>query len=275
MNNALSIDLEFWWNNEFLKPYLKGTEIDTVEKNIDLLLSFLRIHDIKATFFVLGILAEKYPHIIEQICKDKHEIGYHSHSHTMLTNHTQTSFSEEIKKGSDLFSSYDIIGFRAPCFSLNNNTKWILPILQRYNFVYDSSLFPIPTPLYGVKNCPISVYRPSFEDISREDPNGPIIEFPISVLSNRCRIPISGGFYFRMSPISILNLGMKIINKTRPCNIYLHLKDLFPTPKIVTDPYAHFLSHYGVSQSIQKFEFLINNYRFNTISSVLRDLHVN
>ena len=104
-----------------------------------------------------------------------------------------------------------IKGFRAPTFSLDNRTKWALKVLLDHGYQYDASIFPVKlNPLYGMDGAPAQPYRISFEDVRKEDPHSPLLEFPLPLLTiGRLKIPISGGFYLRDFPDYLPPLGIE------------------------------------------------------------------
>jgi polysaccharide deacetylase family protein (PEP-CTERM system associated) len=273
MNNAMSVDLEFWWNNEFYKGYVPKEKEDYLLESLDLLLNLFEKYHIRATFFVLGRVAEKYPDSIEKLYHYHHEIACHGYSHTRLHLLGEEKFEREIIRSLDLLSSYNPVGFRAPYFSLDNSTKWIFPILKKYHFQYDSSIFPITNMLYGVPDAPIGIYRPSFDNISIDDPEGSIIEFPLSVLNLGMHIPISGGFYLRVLPEFFLRRGLNRINRTRPAVIYIHPHEINKNiPKLNVNPFSRFVSYYGRERTSDKLEALFREFDFKPIRDVLHEV---
>jgi peptidoglycan/xylan/chitin deacetylase (PgdA/CDA1 family) len=135
MIKALSIDLEFLWCNEFLTKYLPEEKEDLIVESLNPLLCLLDKHEIKATFFVLGLVAEKYPQLIEDLYKNGHEIAVHAYSHNTLHKLGPVEFENEMKKSMNLLAKYNPIGFRAPSFSIDNDTKWAFNILEKYGFL--------------------------------------------------------------------------------------------------------------------------------------------
>jgi polysaccharide deacetylase family protein (PEP-CTERM system associated) len=261
----LSFDLEFWYNSEFIKNYIpKGIESfddKTIESTIPLL-KILKRFNTKATFFVLGKVAEKYPDLIRQIANDGHEIASHGYSHKTLNDLTPIEFEEEIKKSVRLLEKINgvkPIGFRAPNFSLNNKTKWALKILERNGFKYDSSIFPFKTPLYGDSKAPLEIYK-----ISKN-----ITEFPIAVYQKAAlRIPIAGGFYFRLIPLSIYQTILVSIQKKRDAVIYLHPHELYNfIPNLKIPWWKKKLKYWGVNNSLVKFEELLKKFELISINN--------
>lgn len=274
MINALSIDLEHWWCNEFLTDYLpKNKEVQIIE-SLNPLLKLLDCYDVKATFFVLGEVAEEYPEVVEDIYERGHEIACHGYSHKTLYKLGKDGFEEEIIKSMKILSKYKPVGFRAPSFSVNNNTGWAFDILEKYGFEYDSSIFPFKTELYGVPNAPLHPYRPSKIDVANNDPYGNIVEFPLTVMRYAgLNIPIAGGFYLRILPLWFLVRAIRKVNSERHAIIYIHPWELYPkTPRMNAPFKSRFIAYYGINSAFKKLENLVKEFRFEPVREVLNDV---
>jgi polysaccharide deacetylase family protein (PEP-CTERM system associated) len=234
----------------------------------------LNKYDTKATFFVLGKLAEKYPELIKTISQKGHEIGSHSYSHKTLHELGMKNFEDEIEKTNVILKSItgkSPLGFRAPTFSIDNTSKWALDILAKHDYKYDSSIFPVKTGLYGVPDAPIFSYNPSKDDITVHDPNGPIIEYPLSVIKIGKNIPIAGGFYLRLFPVSFLKYAIDRVNTKRSVVIYMHPWEMYSyTQKVHLPLIYRFVTYYGVNSAFSKLEHLLKNFTFSPIREVLR-----
>lgn len=272
MINALSFDLEYWYNAESIKDYLPERREDLIIESTIPILDLLDRYDVRATFFVLGTVAEKYPELIETIYEKGHEIASHGYSHTILHDLGEEKFKEEIEKSVDLLGTIaeKPIGFRAPRFSIDSSTKWSFKVLEQYGFKYDSSIFPIKIKAYGVPNAPLSPYTPSMDDITKSDQNGGIVEFPLSVFRIGANVPISGGFYLRVIPFSVLKLAIRSINKKRPAIIYIHPWETYNgLPKLKMPIIPRFINRYGVDSALNKLEGLLKNFEFKPVREVL------
>jgi polysaccharide deacetylase family protein (PEP-CTERM system associated) len=273
MKNALSIDLEYWYSPELLRNKVPRIDRDFIEEMTDPLLDLLSKNRTKATFFVLGEIAEKYPQLIKKIHEEGHEIASHSFSHRPLYEMERSEFESEIKKSIavlERITNERPLGFRAPTFSLDNSTRWALDVLVEYGFKYDSSIFPLKTRLYGVKNCPLDIYRPRLDNITQNDPKGKIIEFPMTVYEKIVRIPVSGGFYFRFIPYMIFKSLLKNINKTRPGIIYLHPWEMHKmTPRLDLPVMSRFITYYGIDSAMEKLDILLRDFTFKPVRDIL------
>ena len=237
----LTFDLDFWHSGQFLKKYLpkdKSLLKDFVREPTEPILNLLKQHNQKATFFVLGQIAEKYPDLIKKISQLGHEIASHGYSHQILEDLGPEEFEKEISKTNQIIekiTNQRPIGFRAPNFSLNYKTQWAFKILEKYNFQYDSSIHPL------------SIHKSL---------NSSIIEIP----------PSLGGIYFRVLPLKLYLSLIKYTIKIKTPVIYLHLHELFPsTPRIESAPYLRKkIKYIGIKNALNKFEKILK--KFNLIS---------
>jgi peptidoglycan-N-acetylglucosamine deacetylase len=278
MKNALSIDLEDCLCNEFLLRHIpadidRSIVDDQVIKATDALLKLLDKYHTKATFFVLGEIAAKHPDYIKMLHDGGHEIGSHTYSHTTLHKLGQKRFEEELKVSTHLIKSIiheQPVGFRAPSFSVDQSTAWAFDLLEKYGYKYDSSIFPVKTMLYGVPKALTMPYRPSLADITKNDPGGKIIEFPLSVVSSVMNIPVSGGFYLRCLPGPLLRFSIGHINKKKPAIIYIHPWEIYTdTIRVKSPPFVQFEAYYGIRSTYHKLEMLLKKYEFEPVRSVL------
>lgn len=275
MKNALVIDLEHWYSNEFLTEYLPSEKIDQDVEAVMPILDLLDRYNLCVTFCVLGTFAERHPELIKLIHDKGHEIQSHAYSHKTLHELGKKAFEDEIKRSIYLLESITgegPVGFRAPSFSIDNSTKWAFEILEKYGFKYDSSIFPIKTMLYGEPKAPISIYKPSKEDITEHNSKGEIIEFPMTVIKFGTNIPLAGGFYLRILPLWFLILGIRHVNKKRPAIVYIHPWETYPnTPRLRLPFFSRFVAYYGINTSLSKLEELLKEFTFSSIREVLKD----
>lgn len=275
--NALVVDVEHWYSPELLRRNSAAEEIDQFPESITPILDVLRRNKTTATFAILGTVAEKHPGLIRQLYDEGHEIATHAWSHKTLHELGKDGFDEEIRKSLALLESITgerPVGFRAPSFSIDNSTKWAFEILQKYGFEYDASIFPLKTMLYGVSNAPLQIYRPAKDDITNNDPNGRIVEFPMTVLKIGMNLPIAGGFYFRVLPLWLLKYGIRRVNEERPAILYIHPWETYPnTPRLNLPLFSRFVTYYGINRALKKFETLLKMFKFSSIRYVLENYY--
>lgn len=281
MQNAFTIDLEEWYHPEFVTKFVPAHQRkDQVEDAVSPLLELLDRYDTRATFFILGQVAEKHPELIEKIYEEGHEIASHGYSHKHLHELSKEKFEDDLRKSMNMLESIikeKIIGFRAPSYSIDQDTAWALDILERLGCKYDSSVFPLrfrKKSLYGVRNAPLYPYSPSKEDITKEsdDRNRKIIEFPLSIVKlSGIKIPVAGGAYLRLLPAWFLRLAIKKINKEeRPAIIYVHPWETYEKTPRIKLPFPHSqITYYGINSALKKVESLLRNFEFGTAKDVL------
>jgi polysaccharide deacetylase family protein (PEP-CTERM system associated) len=272
--NALSFDLEEWYHSELLEG--KRSPLSQAEEATRPVLDLLDRYQIKASFFVVGEVAEQNPHLIQSIYEAGHEIGCHTFSHTLVWNLDESLFREELEHFHSvmekILGKIKIQGFRAPCFSIDNRNRWVFKVLLDFGYQYDSSIFPLKiNPLYGIRGAPTRRYRISFEDVRKEDPQSPLVEFPLCPLMiGRLKIPISGGFYLRALPTFFLYWGLRRINQSQPFLVYFHPWEGYDkTPRFQLPLYNRVISYYGISSALKKLEFLLKHFRFTRIDHLL------
>ena len=173
--NILGIDFEDWYHPELIKKNIKNEKHNpSVINGIDKILDLLRKHETFATFFVVGELLEIQPDIFDKIIENDHEIGFHTMHHDRLDSlGFKVKFSSEIKKFAELTNNKSK-GFRAPTFSLNNTSSWIIDVLEENNYIYDSSVVPAKTSMYDLPNAEHKPYRITSESIEKKYPIGKV-----------------------------------------------------------------------------------------------------
>ncbi|MCB9256485.1 MAG: polysaccharide deacetylase family protein [Chitinophagales bacterium] len=274
-SHFLSVDLEDWYTSAYLRAYVKEhTAIDRIEQSTEAILTLFDKHQVKATFFVLGSVAEKHPSLIKKIAYKGHEIASHAYSHTPLWNLNKHSFEEEIVKTNTILQNLvdkEIKGFRAPYASLSQDSAWAIDILKDHGFKYDSSIFPMKTPLYGVKNAPLEMYKISSSDILKPDTSSELLEIPFSVYQKfGMSIPCTGGIYGRFLPAFALNQLLAKLAKDRAINFYFHPWEIDKhIPKIPVPLYNYIVSYYNINSYLSKVDRLLKKYSFSSFEQRL------
>lgn len=272
--NLLGIDFEDWFHPELIQRSLKpGKKDPRVINGIDKILDWLRKNDTFATFFVVGELLEFKPDILDKIIGNGHEIGFHTMHHTRLSSpEYHNSFDEEIKKFAELTSKKSK-GFRAPTFSLDHSTAWAVDILAQNNYVYDSSVVPTKTAMYGIPNAEQKPYRISSAVVDRNDPNGKLVEFPLLITSIfGKKVPTAGGFYLRVFPMKIINDSIKHYEKKNmPATFYIHSWELTPElmPKVPLSLMDSFVTYHNLKKTLSKMDQIIKKFKFTSFERFL------
>ncbi len=224
--NALTFDIEEYFHAEAFARVLRPEEwpglasrvVDTTERLLDI----LDYADARATFFVLGWVAERYPALVQDIAGRGHEIACHGYGHQMIQRQTRLEFAKDVQRAKTAVedaAGAAVVGFRAPTFSVMRETLWSLEVLWEAGFLYDSSIFPIVHDRYGIPDAPRFPYR-----VPVMNGHG-IAEFPLSTISILGRrLPIAGGGYFRLLPYAVTRRAIDRLNRRehQPAIVYLH-----------------------------------------------------
>ena len=269
--NLLGIDFEDWFHPELIQKKLTNEEKKPkVIEGIDKIIDWLNDNETYATFFVVGELLEYEPEIFDKIIENGHEIGFHTMYHTRLdTKNFRKKFEEEIK----IFDKMTLgksKGFRAPTFSLNESSKWLIDVLEENGYEYDSSIVPAKTSMYGLPNAEIKPYKISSKSLESEDPEGIITEFPI--LTTKFlgkKIPAGGGFYVRTLPEKIVMNAIKDYEKNNmPATFYIHSWELTPEymPKIKLSVKDNFITYHNIEKTLVKMSKILEKFEFTSFN---------
>ena len=275
MKNILTIDVEELFHAEYARNLRRKENVFRTPFNLSVILKLLDEPNTKATFFIVGEVAEKYPSVIKEIIDGGHEVAFHSYDHKPLWEKNPEQLETEIERFNELLQSITgnrCIGFRAPSFSLDNKTKWALEVLEEAGMLYDSSVFPALTPLYGVSSALVSPYKPSKNDLTLADIEGKLWEFPLAVYSFfGFRIPAAGGFYLRFMP-SLVWRALKKMNKLEsPAVIFIHNWELdSETPKLRLNPYRSFVTYHNIDKMVELVKRLLRDFEFTSFAEYMK-----
>ncbi len=267
--NLLGIDFEEWFHPELIQKHIttKNNELSVVN-GIDKILDLLRTHGTYATFFMVGELLEAKPELLDKILNGGHEIAFHTMYHTRLDSmKNKQEFVDELKKFAELTSNKSK-GFRAPSFSLNNSSSWIFDVLETNNYLYDSSVMPAKTRLYGLPNAEKKPFRISSTSIEKNDPNGNLIEFPLLTTKIFGKtFPAAGGFYLRFFPLKIIEQAIrKNESEQIPSSTYIHSWELTPEfmPKLNMPLIDHFITYHNLQKVFGRIDNLLKKFKFTS-----------
>lgn len=304
MINALTIDVEDYYQVsafESLSPPDSWPGFESrVEGNTLRILDLLDEAGVKATFFILGWVADKCKGLAGEISKRNHEIASHGYWHRRVYTQTRAEFREDVRKAKTLLEDQvgmEIIGYRAPSYSISQESIWAFDELAKAGYKYDSSVFPIRHDLYGMPfwpRFPFFVQRleggnwaPSDNSIDKEycDPEGNatndkasrLLEIPITTLTLCGRnFPLAGGGYFRLFPYSVTHWGLSRINRAEKKSFifYLHPWEIDPgQPRMKNASSKSRFRHYlNLSKTETRFKKLLRDFKFAPIcEAVLAD----
>lgn len=277
MINALTIDVEDYFQVTAFEGVVDRQDWaiypSRVENNTRRVLDLLDEFHIKATFFVLGWVAERFPDIVLDIAKRGHEVACHGYGHELVYTLGPEAFRADVQKSKAILehlTGVPLLGYRAPSYSITEKSLWALDILIEEGFVYDSSIFPIIHDNYGI---------PGGERFSHTltRPAGSILEFPLTTLNlnlpgRKIALPIAGGGYLRLLPAGVIQWGMHRINQIeqQPTVLYFHPWEIDPDqPRIKASLKSRFRHYVNLDTTEDKLRILFKGLEFGTMSRVL------
>jgi len=268
ITNALTVDFEDWYQGlEIPHTHWAGYE-DRVVQAGRRLLRLLEETGTRATFFVLGYVAEQHPEIVREIAAGGHEIGTHGYSHTLIYRQAPDLFRSEMGRSIKLLediTGQQVLGHRAPFFSITRDSLWALEVLGELGIRYDSSIFPVLNYRYGIEDAPRWPYK-----LAAGEQN--LMEFPISTWKLLGRnLPIAGGAYFRIYPYAFTRRAFRAVNgKGHAAVFYLHPWELDPEHPRIPLPRRISLTHYfNLKKTEERFRRLLKDFSFAPMKEVL------
>ena len=273
MLNALTIDVEDYFhvsNFSSLVSFDDWTALESrVVENTRRTLRLLEKYDVRATFFVLGWVAEYHPEIVLEIHKDGHEVACHGYSHRLAYEMTPEEFRADVLRAKGLLERLigePVRGFRAASFSLTPETPWGPEILREAGFEYDSSMFPIRHHRYGNSN------GQRFPHVI-ETKEGPLVEFPLTTFRLLGQnLPFAGGGYLRLLPYTVIHRAISHVNRVekQPVILYLHPWEFDPDqPRIPASALSRFRHYHNLHRTEEKLRKLLEEFQFAPVAEVL------
>lgn len=271
--HALSFDIEDWFHMVAIPAVADPKKWDElpslVEERTRWIVDTLAAYGVRATFFVLGWVARKYPQITRMIADGGHELGTHSFWHRRVDRMTPDEFAADLRESIDVIqeqSGQKVRGFRAPSFSITPGAEWALDALLDAGLEYDASLFPALRG-HGGYPCPQQAHAFTNTPSGRSIP-----ELPMSVLTlGPLRLPFSGGGYLRLLPGRFIRYGFdRFARRGTPVVVYLHPRDFAPDcPRVPMSPRRRFKCYVGLGTTENKLNMLLSRYRFDTCADAL------
>ena len=274
--NILTFDIEEWFqllDNPTLENISKWDTFESrIEQNTERILSFLQQNDLKATFFCLGWVGKKYPHVIKKISNLGYEIGSHTTFHKLVFKHTPQSFKKDLSESIDTLSNITgkkVKYFRAPGFSIGTQNLWAFEIIAESGIEIDCSVFPAPRahgglPTYGTQGPSIIKYN-----------GAQLKELPISVYSilNK-NFVFSGGGYFRLFPYPLIKKWTK---QSEYIMTYFHPRDFDAGQPMIDDLslIRKFKSYVGIKSALKKLDKWVHDFEFIDIDEANKKIDWN
>lgn len=281
MLNSISVDVEEYFHATNLEPWVGPAKWHTLPSRLEYsvfrLLEIFREAQTTGTFFVLGSVARRWPNVIRAISSAGHEIASHGYAHRLAYEQTPKKFFRDVYRTKRLLedlTATEILGYRAPNFSIRDENSWAYDKLLHAGYQYDSSLYPVRHPRYGNRDkarTPFNVQRPG----------GSILVIPLATSEFHCgsvstRIPIAGGAYWRVFPRHFISWALKRANEKEGigCHCYLHPWEVDPAqPRFRELPFVIQLRHYsGISGMDRRLEHFLKHRSFVPIREVIKNL---
>jgi polysaccharide deacetylase family protein (PEP-CTERM system associated) len=276
--NCLTFDIEEHFQVAGFDSPLRRREWDSfesrVERNTEELLRLLAMKHVHATFFILGWVAERHRGLVQRIAAEGHEIASHGYAHEMITTQTRDQFREDVGKAKKILEDLvgeQVVGYRAPSFTITNATRWALEVLVEVGYRYDSSIFPIFHDRYGIPGADPWCHKVTI-------PSGEQLwEIPPSTANLvGVRIPVAGGGYFRLIPYSILRWFLHQVENTgHPLVMYLHPWEIDPEQPRMDGPLVSRLRHYtNLNRTSRRLTELLTDFQFAPIREVIGQMNL-
>ena len=271
MINAMSVDVEDYFQVSAFESVIDRASWDNlecrVERNTHKALALFDDANIKATFFVLGWVADRYPALVGEIVANGHELASHGYSHRRITTLDKKQFRDEVRTSKAILEDLggvNVKGYRAPSYSIVESTLWAHEILAEEGYRYSSSVYPIKHDLYGI---------PDASRFSYEIPALGLTEIPVSTIEMYGRnFPCGGGGYFRLFPYRLSRWAIERVNQQEgnPCNFYFHPWELDPDqPRQKNIPVKTRFRHYlNLRRMESRLQRLLKDFSWGTMEEV-------
>ena len=274
--NVLTFDIEDYFQVSAFDRVVPRPRWDSYESRVcqstDRLLQVLADSDVKATCFVLGWVAERFPALVRRIAEQGHEIASHGYSHRLVYDMTPAEFAEDLRRSKwalEAAGAGPVLGYRAPSYSVIDRSLWALDVLIDEGFLYDASIFPIHHDRYGIPTAPRHPYR-----INRAA--GSIWEVPPSTVRwFGANLPVAGGGYFRLLPYAWTRWGIRRLNvqEERPAVFYLHPWELDPEqPRLNVGRLTAFRHYRNLAETEGRLRRLLKDFPFAPAATVLQQV---
>jgi len=272
--DLLSIDVEDYFHVEAFAHCISRSDwpqfAPRVRENTERILKLLAECGQRATFFVLGWVAERQPALVRAIADAGHELACHSHLHRRVFTLSREEFRQDLRRAKAAIEDAggrQVLGYRAPTFSIRRDSLWALEILAEERFAYDSSIFPIHHDLYGMPEAPRFAY-----ECSLSHPDG-IVEVPPSTFRLfGTNLAVAGGGYLRHLPMAYTRWGMRSIHREcQPVNVYFHPWEIDPDqPRIAASRKSRFRHYRGLKKTEPRLRELLTRGNFEPIIDYVR-----
>ncbi|HEU5297071.1 MAG TPA: XrtA system polysaccharide deacetylase [Burkholderiaceae bacterium] len=270
ITNAFTIDVEDYFQVSALAPHIDRSTWDDrpcrVERNVARLLELLSRHGAHATFFTLGWIAKRYPHVVREIVGGGHELASHGFGHLRASEQAVTDFRVDVRHAKHLLEDIagrSVLGYRAPSFSIGYTNPWAFDVLVEEGYRYSSSVYPVQHDHYGMPDAPRFPYqvRPQ------------LLEIPLTTARVLGRnLPAGGGGYFRLAPYGLSRWALRRVNRIdrRPAIFYMHPWEIDPEqPRVPGTTLKTRFRHYvNLHRTEERLSRLLQDFRWGRVDEV-------
>ena len=271
--NAMSVDVEDYFQVSAFDEIVSRAEWDThqsrVVGNTDRLLALFAEFEVRASFFVLGWVAERHPALVRRIAAAGHEVASHGYAHDLVYNLTPERFRADVRRARRLLEDVGgaaVEGYRAPTFSITRQSLWALDVLAEEGYRYDASIFPVHHDRYGIPAAP----RHPYQIVTK---GGVLTEVPPSTVAwSGLNLPVAGGGYFRLLPYVWTHWGIARVNRTeqRPIVFYLHPWEVDPDqPRLPAAGLSRFRHYRNLHRTERRLRSLLGDFAFGPVRDLL------
>ena len=275
IRNAMTCDVEDYFQVSAFAPYIDRDSWPSrecrVEANMERILAIYERHGVKATFFTLGWIAERYPAMVRRIVAAGHELASHGYGHLRASDQSRAEFDNDIRSSKALLEDIGgqaVVGYRAPSFSIGHANLWALDALHEAGYKYSSSIYPIAHDHYGMPDAPRFAFYP----------NGPdgLLEVPITTVKMAGRnLPAGGGGYFRLLPYALSRWMMEKVNREdgEPALFYFHPWEVDPgqpRPEGLGAK-ARFRHYVNIDRMERRLEQLARDFKWDRMDRIFLD----
>ncbi len=277
VGNAMSVDVEDYFQVSAFERYVDRASWEgiagRVEHNMDRILAMFEAAQVKATFFTLGWIAQRYPEMTRRIVALGHELASHGWEHVRVIHHTREQFSEDVRRTKgylEELTGVQVKGYRAASYSINAENSWAHDVLAEQGYLYSSSIAPIKHDLYGIPDAPRFAHRRGAHDL---------LEVPIStvVIGGR-NIPCGGGGWFRLYPYAASRWAISRVNRDerQPTIFYFHPWELDPDQPRPSglDRTTRFRHYVNLARNEAKIEALLRDFSWGRMDEIFLDMAI-
>jgi polysaccharide deacetylase family protein (PEP-CTERM system associated) len=272
IRNAFTVDVEDYFQVSALSPHFPRESWERqpcrVERNVERILALLDEQKSHATFFTLGWIAERYPALVRRIVAGGHELASHGYGHSRASEQSRPDFLDDVARAKKILEDLagaEVVGYRAPSFSIGEKNLWALDCLIEAGYRYSSSIYPIRHDHYGMPSAPRFAFRPT--------PCKRLLEVPATTMKLFSQnLPAAGGGYFRLLPYSVSRWSIRRVNNLdgQPCIFYCHPWEIDPQqPRPAGVSMKTRFRHYvNLSRTEGRLRSLLKDFRWGRVDEI-------